>query len=110
MKVLLQTLLPEVREPPLRSYIYTLLRAFGQEPVVEDAPLSEKAVFLGEPLSVQEQRVLRLLVAGRSNAEIAREFVISVNTVRTHIQSLYRKLNVHNRVQASEVARRLSLL
>ncbi|QBD82631.1 transcriptional regulator [Ktedonosporobacter rubrisoli] len=110
MKLLLQTLLPEVHDAPLLSYIYTLLRAFGQKPGSEDVPFSEKAAFLAEPLSVQEQRVLRLLVVGRSNAEIASEFVISVNTVRTHIQSLYRKLNVHNRVEASEVARRLSLL
>jgi LuxR family maltose regulon positive regulatory protein len=63
-----------------------------------------------ESLSSQEQRILRLLVAGRSNPEIADALVVSVNTVKTHVQSLYRKLGVHNRVEASSVARRLSLL
>ncbi|GHO46263.1 LuxR C-terminal-related transcriptional regulator [Ktedonospora formicarum] len=57
------------------------------------------------PLSGQESRVLRLLVAGRTNPEIARELVVSVNTVRTQVQSIYRKLDVNNRVSASEAAR-----
>jgi LuxR family maltose regulon positive regulatory protein len=61
-------------------------------------------------LSAQERKVLRLLAAGNSNAEIARELVVSVNTIRTQVQSIYRKLNVNNRVEASEVARRLSLV
>jgi len=65
---------------------------------------------LVEPLSRQELRVLRLLVAGRSNPEIASALIISLNTVKTHVQSLYRKLDVHNRMEASETARRLSLL
>ncbi|GHO81501.1 hypothetical protein KSD_92720 [Ktedonobacter sp. SOSP1-85] len=69
----------------------------------------EEALLL-ELLSEQEQGVLRLLIVGRSNPEIARELVISVNTVETHIQGLYRKLNVHNRIEASEVARRLAFL
>ena len=46
----------------------------------------------------------------RSNAEIARELVVSVNTVRTHIQNIYRKLAAHNRPAAIETARQLHLL
>jgi DNA-binding NarL/FixJ family response regulator len=61
-------------------------------------------------LSSQEQKVLRLLAAGNSNAEIARELVVSVNTIRTQVQSIYRKLNVNNRVEASAVARQLELV
>jgi len=53
---------------------------------------------------------LRLLAAGNSNAEIARELVVSVNTVRTQVQSIYRKLNVNNRVEASSVASQLDLI
>jgi LuxR family maltose regulon positive regulatory protein len=68
------------------------------------------ATLLAEPLSSQELRVLRLLVPGRSNAEIARELVVSVNTVRTHIQNIYRKLDAHNRVAAVEIARLLHLI
>ena len=68
------------------------------------------SALLIEPLSAQEQRVLRLLAAGRSNPEIAQELVVSVNTVKTQAQSIYRKLNVKSRVEAGEAARRLKLL
>jgi LuxR family maltose regulon positive regulatory protein len=63
-----------------------------------------------EPLSAQERRVLRLLVAGMTNAEIARELTVSVNTVKTQTQSIYRKLNVKGRDEAREVARRMKLI
>ncbi len=63
-----------------------------------------------EPLSWQEQRVLRLLSAGRSNQEIARALVVSVNTVKSHVKKIYSKLHVGNRVAASEAARALRLL
>jgi LuxR family maltose regulon positive regulatory protein len=113
MAALLKMLLPELREIPLISHARTLLSAFAQEAgtqlTEEQAPLRKDALLL-EPLSEQEQRVLRLLVAGRSNPEIANTLVISLNTVKTHVQNLYRKLDVHNRVEASETARRLFLL
>jgi LuxR family maltose regulon positive regulatory protein len=54
--------------------------------------------------------VLRLLAAGHANPAIARELVVSVNTVKVHVRNIYRKLNVTNRVAASEIARRLQLL
>jgi LuxR family maltose regulon positive regulatory protein len=113
MGALLKALLPNLHESSLISFVRTLLRAFAQKPgahpTKEATPLKEDVLLL-EPLSNQEQRVLRLLVAGRSNPEIATILVISLNTVKTHVQSLYHKLGVHNRVKASEVARRLSLL
>jgi LuxR family maltose regulon positive regulatory protein len=62
------------------------------------------------PLSSQEQKVLHLLAAGSSNPEIAQTLVVSVTTVRTQVQSIYRKLGVNNRVAASEMARHLRLL
>jgi LuxR family maltose regulon positive regulatory protein len=67
------------------------------------------APFLVEPLSAQEERVLRLLAAGLSNPEIARELIVSVNTIKTQVQSIYRKLNVNNREEAGEMARHLNL-
>jgi len=62
-----------------------------------------------EPLSPQELRVLRLVVVGLSNADIAQELVVSTNTVKTHVKSIYRKLNVNSREEAREVARELKL-
>jgi LuxR family maltose regulon positive regulatory protein len=63
------------------------------------------AFTLIEPLSTQELRVLRLLEAGLSRQEIARELSISENTVKTHLYHIYQKLNVTNRDDAIEAAR-----
>jgi LuxR family transcriptional regulator, maltose regulon positive regulatory protein len=105
--VLLRPLVLHVREQPVLASLQGILRAFpGSGGQLSTAP----ATLLPEPLSSQELRVLRLLVPGRSNAEIARELVVSVNTVRTHMQNIYRKLDVHNRAAAVEVARQLHLL
>ena len=49
--------------------------------------------------------VLRLLGAGLSNPEIADELVVSVNTVKTHVQSIYRKLGVNSRREARALTR-----
>jgi LuxR family transcriptional regulator, maltose regulon positive regulatory protein len=63
-----------------------------------------------EPFSRRERQVLRLLAAGLSNAEIAEELVVSINTVRTHTRSLYHKLQVNNRKEALAAARHWKLL
>ena len=60
-----------------------------------------------EALSPQEQRVLQLLAAGLSNPEIAQELIVSVNTVKTQVQSIYRKLNLTSRSQARRAAQNL---
>ena len=44
--------------------------------------------------------MLRLLDTRLSSEEIAEELVVSVNTARSHIKSIYQKLNVHSRYQA----------
>jgi ATP/maltotriose-dependent transcriptional regulator MalT len=63
-----------------------------------------------EPLSARERKVLRLLAAGLSNAEIAAELVVSINTVRTQARSIYRKLGVKNRHEAVSAAHSWKLL
>jgi LuxR family maltose regulon positive regulatory protein len=63
-----------------------------------------------EPLSQRERKVLRLLAAGLSNPEIADELVVSLNTVKTQVSSIYRKLNVTNRKEAIAAARSENLL
>lgn len=106
---LLRELLPHLQAEPLRGYVRTLLRGFTHLQQGQATPALPENVTLVDPLSPQELRVLRLLVTGCSNAEIARELVVSVNTVRTQIQSIYRKLQVNNRHAASQVAHRLHL-
>jgi DNA-binding NarL/FixJ family response regulator len=65
---------------------------------------------LPEPLSEREGEVLRLLARGLRNAEIARHLTVSENTVKAHIKRIYRKLMVHDRVQAIRRARELGLI
>ena len=62
------------------------------------------------PLSERELAVLRLLPTQLSNREIGRELYVSVNTVRSHVQALYRKLQVATRAEAVAHARELGLL
>jgi LuxR family maltose regulon positive regulatory protein len=63
-----------------------------------------------EPLSERELQVLRLVAAGLTNQQIADELVVVVATVKAHINRIYRKLDVTNRVQAVARARELNLL
>ena len=64
-----------------------------------------------EPLSDRELEILRLLVdTSLSAAQIADQLCISVSTVRTHIKSIYSKLDVHGRVEAAIRSRELKLI
>jgi LuxR family maltose regulon positive regulatory protein len=61
-------------------------------------------------LSERELVVLRLLTTRLSQREIAGELYVSVNTVRTHIQGIHRKLGVTSRAETIARARELGLL
>jgi ATP/maltotriose-dependent transcriptional regulator MalT len=65
---------------------------------------------LVEPLSERELEVLTLLASGRSNKEIAKDLFVSVGTVKTHTNNIYRKLGVRNRAEALARSRSLKLL
>ncbi len=56
-----------------------------------------------DPLSQRELEVLRLIVEGATNKEIAAELVLTVNTVKRHISNIFDKLQVRNRAQAREL-------
>ena len=51
-----------------------------------------------------EKEVLEILVKGLTNELISERMSISVSTVKKHLESIYRKLEVHNRLQAIYVA------
>lgn len=90
------------------DYVQQLLAAF---PAAERSSLSAHPTQgLVEPLSERELEVLHLLARGITYAEIAQQLVVSLNTVRFHIKSLYRKLGVYKQVKAIERARELGLL
>jgi LuxR family maltose regulon positive regulatory protein len=94
-----------------------LRRGTGHRALVEDLltsiqhPAGGRAPsMLAEPLSEREAAVLRFLPTMMSNQEIASELFLSVNTVKTHLKAIYRKLDVVDRRAAVSRARELSLL
>jgi LuxR family maltose regulon positive regulatory protein len=71
---------------------------------------SPTAQDLLEPLSPRELEVLHLLPTGLTAEELAGELIVSVNTVRSHMKSIYAKLGVHSRHEAVAKATELDLL
>jgi LuxR family maltose regulon positive regulatory protein len=65
---------------------------------------------LVEPLSERELEVLRLLRSELSGPDMARELVVSLNTLRTHTKNIYAKLGVTSRLAALRRAEELGLL
>ena len=64
----------------------------SSEALLEDPPL--------KPLSDREREILQLIAKGISNSEAARMLNLSKATIRTHLEHIYRKLEVTNRVEA----------
>ncbi|HVU70685.1 MAG TPA: LuxR C-terminal-related transcriptional regulator [Ktedonobacteraceae bacterium] len=107
---ILRSLLPDIREEHLQAWARSLLGAFNREYSASASSVAPGEPELIEPLSPQERRVLRLLAAGRSNPEIANELVVSINTIKTQVQSIYYKLGVNSRQEARDAARKLHLV
>ena len=91
---------------PSAHYLRKLLTALEQAALSSMPPTAE----LPEPLSERELEVLILIEAGKSNRRIAQELFVTTGTVKTHIRSIYRKLDSHSRTQALVRARELNLL
>src|SRR6266568_1135877 len=92
------------------GYVATLLRVFGEQNASGLPLASARPSVLVEPLTERERDVLRLLLEGASNREIAQRLVLSVNTVKRHVYNLCGKLGVQSRTQAISRARDLNLL
>ena len=79
------------------------------EKVLRSFPKQEKLVLLNSksnqenqvPLTEREYEVLRHLVSGKSNTEIAKELIVSVHTAKAHVCSILQKMCVNDRVQAA---------
>jgi LuxR family maltose regulon positive regulatory protein len=65
---------------------------------------------LTEALSEREKEMLRFLLDGTTNREIAGRLFVSENTVKFHLKNIYSKLGVGNRLQAINTARALRLI
>jgi LuxR family maltose regulon positive regulatory protein len=88
------------------SMISDLVAATDDRPLRSEPPPS----VLGEPLTERELTVLRYMQSILSNVEIASELCLSVNTVKTHVRNIYRKLDATRRREAVRRARELRLL
>ena len=106
MLTLLRLVLSRERGKHRTRYVRRLLSVLQAEHPEQAGSLPSRLV----PLSGRERTILRLLAAGRSTAEMADELVVSANTIKAQLSSLYRKLNVHSREQALTEAVRLHLL
>jgi LuxR family maltose regulon positive regulatory protein len=101
---------PVLRSDPrlARAYRHVLAPdlASGRQP---SAPGAADLVIV-EELSVRECEVLKLLAGMLTTAEVASELYISVNTVKTHLKSIYRKLAANHRGEAVRRARQLRVI
>lgn len=71
---------------------------------------SSKSLIPTYKLSVRELEVLKLMVEGQSNPEIAAHLYLSPYTVKTHVRSIFNKLGVNHRLQAAVIALRQGLI
>ena len=105
MRPLLESVEPRLKDNDLSAFVKRLLAAIPGEPAKSKTnPMKE------EILSDRELEVLRLLAAGQSYKEIGQKLFLSLNTIQSHIKSIYRKLSVNRRVQAIEKAREMKLI
>ncbi len=100
------------RDPELAAAHRSLLApAVHHEQLPAVARVSDQAPDLVvEPLTEREREVLRHVSGMLNTAEVASEMYISVNTVKTHLRSIYRKLAAGHRAEAVRRARQLQLI
>jgi len=111
---LAQLLAQAAQQGQYRDYIQRLLNALAStvapsppQPLLGDHPAQTP---FGESLSERELEVLQLIAQGATNRDIAAQLVITVGTVKSHINHILGKLDAHNRTEAVARARALGLL
>ena len=118
MRSLLMALHPTVLDAGLKSYIARLLAAFSSSPAhasvppvkTQAPPPTPNRQNLIEPLSARELEILRLVNDGLSNSEIADKIIVTVGTVKKHLNNIFGKLGAGSRTQALVRAREVKLL
>ena len=106
------------REGGHKKYIARLLEAISPESIQtsldtaelpEARPIKSRPILV-DPLTERELEVLRMIIRGNSNREIADQLVITVGTVKAHVSSIFSKLDVRSRTQAISKVNQLGLL
>lgn len=70
----------------------------------------EQRAELLEPLTFKEKKILHGLSAGLTNQQLADQQHVSVNTVKSHLKNIYKKLDVKTRTQAVTLAKQLNII
>ncbi len=99
---ILPNLLARIEALLRRSKWSSEKRHTGALPFVSSEPIS--------PLTSREKEILTLVAKGASNADIAEKLFVREVTVKTHLNSIYKKLNVDNRVQAVLLAMQTQII
>ena len=97
-----------VKNAPLSDLIAAVDFALSSPTSFSSKPIFKTGIDSG--LTARELDILRSINLGWSNTSIATHLYISVSTVKTHISSIFRKLEAENRVQALAIARERGLL
>lgn len=104
---------------PMQRFLQAIKAALDDRVVIPHAPASvaklrtpaeRHAELLASQLTPREREVLTLLAEGFNGRMIARRLSISLNTVRTHVQGILTKLQVHSRLEAATFAARNGLV
>ena len=103
------TLAPRA-DAPSRQALASIDRILAVFPVAPIRPPTVPVAAMIELLSPRELEVLALVAAGLSNQDIADRLIVSISTVKKHINNIYGKLDVISRTQALKRARELGLI
>ena len=97
-------------DPVLEEYFSQVLVAFSahddDQEIARTNSLISFQKYIGSNLSDRELEVLRLVSAGLTNEEIARELIVSLNTVKTHLKRIFGKFGVNSRRDAVQIAKK----
>jgi two-component system NarL family response regulator len=100
-----------LKDAPREELLDCIRRVNAGETCIPASVVAKLAANLTtDPLTVRELNVLNLLAQGRSNKEIAMKLYISETTVKSHLRSIFTKLNVLSRTEAISVASRRGLV
>nr|WP_298999393.1 response regulator transcription factor [uncultured Allomuricauda sp.] len=111
----------------LLAIIFTMLGAWIASQSIKpktQTVFMEKPIMIYEPkefilnqaglkrlnLTTREYQILKLIVQGYSNSDIAEKLFLSLSTIKTHVSNLYTKMDVSSRFQAITVAKKMKIV